>query len=244
MAINKSWLNPANLPATNPVNFPALKHFFPVTETSGETLTDTQSGVVLSGFTDLSFANGSVSSVNGLLNATPLGAGNWYPAGTNDFLFFCVANLAANDALGTVLLMGDSLPGHARLRLAAYPVSSYISDGTNSTTATAIPTSASTLGAFGVLRRGANLVSFICSGTVGGYAEQANVAITAGTNIVTIPQTTNINYGFVDMYSIEFWSFANGIYPDVASMVNWSVGSRASGSSQIKTPYPAWVGRT
>ena len=238
MAINKSWLNPANLPAVNPVNFPTLKHFFPVTETSGQTLTDTQGGVILSGFTDLVFLNGAASSVNGVPNTSPLASGHWSRVQLGDFLLLAVGNLISTNA---AITLGDSLAGDSYLTIHTRTTAPVISDGTNITTATVIPGTISSLGAFGILRRGANLVSFVCSGSMNGYSEQAPVAITAGTDIIPMPDTFGMPAGFANISSLELWSFANGIYTDVSAMVNWSVGSRFAGASH---PYPAWAGRS
>jgi len=85
---------------------PTLKHFFPMTETSGSIITDTAGGVVITP-TEISFDTNTVrphEPINGYgsgaaIPAIPLTSGNWVDLGTDSFclLAVCECDTAAGD---------------------------------------------------------------------------------------------------------------------------------------------------
>lgn len=213
----------------NITNFPALKHFFKCTETSGLTLTDSVGSVVI---TASSMTFPDAYSVNPVRADAAITSGSWASI-TNDSLLFVVGNPGVAGAIN----IGNPTSGQGDLM--AINAFTTPSVRKNATTVNATAITANVSHAHGMtIDFGGNVVSFDTNG--GTYNSKAPVALTGVTDLNTMQARMTAN-GYTSIYGILVMSFASGLPADIKAAVLWMESRWKAGNKVI---YPGWRGKT
>ena len=226
--------SPTELAPTQ-ANFPALKHFFPIDETLGDTITDSVGGVVITPTSAPTFSGGKADDITtGAADA--LTSGSWAPAGTKSILLMLLSTRAATH---------DVILGTA---------------GVDSSIRTRNVTASIFVGASGVV---AESSFFAGTGTdeILTYALNS-LSTTKGLNILTTSETTHTLIragqngtsaglmnsfadkitltGHTDVYGMAIFHFDT--YPDdIEQAAFWMQAEWAKGNKVI---YPGWKNKS
>lgn len=218
--------------AATAANFPALKHFFPCTESASlRTLTDIVGGVVIP------LSTCTVPATNALLPATAssdvaLTSGHWTAPGTTATVVFAVGRFG----VGSSIKAGFATSGV--LNLSGQITASVVEDADTAINATAL-TGGAEYGIGMKVEFGGNVTSFEAKadGTAA-YTEKAGVALTGLPSILSMADSAGLTT-LTSLYGWAIFQFTDGIPADIGSAVTWMTQNWKAGKKGI---YPGWKG--
>jgi hypothetical protein len=210
-------------------NFPALAMFFPCSETSGLTLTDTAYGIQLL-CSALTFPASGAVAPNFAANKPTVG--EIRSAGTKKVVIVGVGN----PGVAGVLLIGNSTSGQGDY-INCNPIAPVVRQNTTSVSGTAYTGSA--VHAWGMFAdiNGGDVTTFDTAS--GSYTEQTPVALTGITSLASIQNRVGLT-NHTSIYGIAVFYFT-AIPTDVKPAIQWMEANWRNG---VKALYPGWRGKT
>ncbi len=262
MAINKSWLNPANPPALSAANYPALKNLWQCNQSDigGLWLTDAM------GRNNLYLAAAQASGLPKIQT----------PAAPDDFSVYPYTNQAGSSMLGAsprfvqapgtkncvLVVVGKFTTAGFMLGepidlglnnyggiVASQPQTTSIYDGTNTLDAAAAAfTSTADITGRAVAIDFTNGVqrNFQTDTALNANTTMSTVALSSATPAaITALNTIENDWACVaactNLYTAQWWIFSGPLPTDIPAMLAWTAAAASTGN---KNPYPAWAGKT